>query len=348
MGSVDHRHRPHAPTRPTAPAAPAVAALAPSTAASCSACAAATRPSCACCRPACPAATSIAALIERSCSASGRGLGQRACASRASWCSSGWRCSTSSTARRWPTSPRAMTELAEITLDCALAAGPRRAGRALRRAAQRRRPAHRLLGRRHGQARRARAERVVRHRPGLRLRGRRRRPTAPQPISAHEYFAQVARSLYALIGDDHRGRLRVPRRPGAAAERQLGPAGRQPGDAGGVPPGAGPRVGALRLAEEPRGRAARAASKSGRALALRGAGHRLRLPPLPRLRRVRGAAPAARARSATRRSAAPPAGPSAPTTSSCRAAASARSSSSCSCCWWCAAASSPRSAPARR
>ena len=146
----------------------------------------------------------------------------------------------------------------------------------------------------------------------------------------------------------HRGRLRVPRRPGAAPERQLGAAGGQPGDARGIPAGAGPRMGALRLAEEPRRRAARAASPSGRALALRVAGHRLRLPPLPRLRRVRGAAPAARARCATRRSGAPPAGPSAPTTSSCRAAASARSSSSCSCCWSCAAASSPRCAPARR
>jgi glutamate-ammonia-ligase adenylyltransferase len=66
----------------------------------------------------------------------------------------------------------------------------------------------------------------------------------------------------------HRRRLRVPRRPGAATERQLRPAGGQPGHAGGVPAGAGPRMGALRLAEEPR-RRARASVASGRALALR-------------------------------------------------------------------------------
>ncbi len=57
---------------------------------------------------------------------------------------------------------------------------PRRARRAPRRAADRWRRADRLLGRRHGQARRARAQRLLRHRPRLRLRGGRRdRRAAP-------------------------------------------------------------------------------------------------------------------------------------------------------------------------
>ena len=107
-------------------------------------------------------------------------------------------------------------------------------------------------------------------------------------------------------------------------------------------------MGALRLAEEPRGRAARRIDERPRA----GAARRSSLPFVFRryldygvFEALRAAAPR---RSASRRSAAPPAGPSAPTTSSCRAAASARSNSSCSCCRWCAAASSPRCAPAPR
>ena len=173
--------------------------------------------------------------------------------------------------------------------------------------------------------------------------GRRRRGRSPTTSTSRS----VAKQLYTLIGDTTERRLRLPRRPGAAAQRQLRPAGVQPADAGGVPPGAGPRMGALRLAQEPRGRAARQ-----------------RRPAAARWRCARWSRPSSSAatsttacstacasctaRSATRRSAAPPAGPSAPTTSSCRAAASARSSSSCSCCRWCAAASSPRCAPARR
>ena len=163
----------------------------------------------------------------------------------------------------------AMTELAEATLELALARTPRRPGRALRRAAQRRRRAHRLLDHRHGQARRARAQRLVRHRPDLRLRGTTATTDGARPVSAHEYFAQVARSLYSPDRRRHRGRLRVPRRPGAAAERQLRARRVQPGDARGLPPGARPRVGALRLAEEPRRRAARQRRRAAGALALR-------------------------------------------------------------------------------
>ena len=159
----------------------------------------------------------------------------------------------------------AMTELAEATLELALAQAL--ADQAERYGVPRngRRTAHRLLGRRHGQARRARAERVVRHRPRLRLRGRRRDRRRRRSVSAHEYLRPGrAQPLHADRRDD-RGRLRVPRRPGAAAERQFGPAGGQPGDARGVPAGAGPRVGALRLAEEPRRRAARERAERPRA-----------------------------------------------------------------------------------
>ena len=77
-----------------------------------------------------------------------------------------------------------------------------------------------------------------------------------RPVSAHEYFAQVARSLYTLIGevteDGFVFRVDLALRPNGNS----GPAGGQPGDARGLPAGARPRMGALRLAEEPRRRAA--------------------------------------------------------------------------------------------
>ena len=180
-------------------------------------------------------------------------------------------------------------------------AGAGRAGRALRRAAQRGRRTHRVLGRRHGQARRARAQRLVRHRPDLRLRGRRHDRRRPAGQRARILLAGRAPPLRADRRDDRR-RLRVPRRPGAAAERQLRAAGRQPGDARGIPAGAGPRVGTLRVAEEPRRRAAAQRAQRPRARAAR-VGHAVRLPPLPRLRRLRRPAPAAR--EGARRGAAP-------------------------------------------
>ena len=161
-----------------------------------------------------------------------------------------------------------------------------------RRAAEQPGPAHRVLDRRHGQARRARAQRVVRHRPDLRL--RRRRPDQRRRRSSARTSTSrfVAKRLYALIGDTTDDgfvfRVDLALRP----ERQLGAAGGQPGDAGGVLPGPGPRVGALRLAEEPRRRAARQRAERPRAGAAL-AGHAVRLPPLPRLRRLRRPAPAA-------------------------------------------------------
>ena len=114
-----------------------------------------------------------------------------------------------------------------------------------------------------------------------------------RPVSAHEYFSQVARGLYALIGDVTEDgfvfRVDLALRPNGNS----GPPVTQPGDARGLPAGARPRVGALRLAEEPRRRAARERRQRPRARA-QVARHRLRLSPLPRLRRLRGPAPAAR------------------------------------------------------
>ena len=165
-------------------------------------------------------------------------------------------------------------------------------------------------------------------------------PTAAARLANQEYFARAVKRIYALVGDttEHGFVFRVD-----LALRPNGNSGPQRGVArcaGGVFPGAGPRVGALRLAQEPRGGAAVGA--------------------WPTARRRRCAArccPSCSAatsttacstrcacctgRSASRPRAAAPAGPSAPTTSSSRAAASARSSSPCSCCRWCAAASSP-------
>ena len=110
--------------------------------------------------------------------------------------------------------------------------------------------------------------------------------------SAHEFFSLVAKRLYTLIGettdDGFVFRVDLALRPNGNS----GPAGVQPADAGRVSAGAGPRMGAFRLAEEPRGRAARGSGQRARAGAAL-AGHALRLPALPRLRRVRGPAPAA-------------------------------------------------------
>jgi hypothetical protein len=114
----------------------------------------------------------------------------------------------------------------------------------------------------------------------------------PQTISAHEYFSQLARGLYTLIGDatDDGFVFRV--------DLALRPNGKS-----------GPPVVSLAMLEEylqVQGRewerfawlksrvvAPLESVRNGRALALRSIGHRLRLPPLPRLRRVRGPAPAA-------------------------------------------------------
>ena len=130
-----------------------------------------------------------------------------------------------------------------------------------------------------------------------------------RPVSAHEYFAAVAKRLHALIGDTTEDGL-----SSASTWRCAPTATRARGwsawGAGGVFPGAGPRVGALCLAQEPRHRAARSA-RSGRALRA-GPLVTLRVPPLPRLRVFEGCAAARQIREEAQR--APPAGPSAPTT----------------------------------
>ena len=153
------------------------------------------------------------------------------------------------------------------------------------------------VGGRHGQARRARAQRVERHRPDLRLRpGRRdrRRRRGPRPRCPTRNTSRSAvKRIYALVGDttEHGFVFRVDLalRPNGNSGPQRGVARR----AGGVLPGAGPRVGALRLAQEPRGGAARRASTSGSAAGAARRGAALRVPPLPRLQRVRRAARAA-------------------------------------------------------
>ena len=119
-------------------------------------------------------------------------------------------------------------------------------------------------------------------------------------ISNHEYFAQGGQDAStALIGDttEHGFVFRVDLalRPNGNS----GPRGGLARRAGGLFPGAGPRVGALRLAQEPGGRAARLRRKRlGAGAAQRGAA--VRVPPLPRLQRVRFAARAAPADSRTR------------------------------------------------
>ena len=166
------------------------------------------------------------------------------------------------------------------------------------------------------------------------------------PVSAHEYFSQLARRLYALIGEatDDGFVFRV--------DLALRPNGNS-----------GPPVVSLAMLEEyfvVQGRewerfawlksrvvAPRESVTNGRALALRGTVNAFVyrryldygvFEGLRQLhRKVRDEAQSA-----------PRAARSGPTTSSCRAAASARSNSSCNCCSWCAAGSSPRSAPARR
>ena len=94
-----------------------------------------------------------------------------------------------------------MTELAEATLELALAQHPRRPGRALRRAAQRRRRRASTSGS-SAWASSARASSTSRPTSTSSTSTKATaRPTAPQPISAHEYFSQVARGLYTLIGE---------------------------------------------------------------------------------------------------------------------------------------------------
>ena len=185
-----------------------------------------------------------------------------------------------------------MTALAEATLELALAQALAEAEDAPRRAARRAGPAHRLLDRRHGQARRARAERVLRHRPDLRLRGRGRNRRVRCASARTSTSRSVAKRLYTLIGEttDDGFVFRV--------DLALRPNGNSGPPVASLPmleeyfAGAGPRVGALRLAEEPRGRAARQRGQRPRAGPAR-AGHAFRLPPLPGLRRVRRPAPAA-------------------------------------------------------
>ena len=131
----------------------------------------------ACCRPGVPGRDGIAALIEQL-QRQGRDLGSAMRVARQLMLE---RLAVLDVEQGAPLADitRAMTELAEATLELALARA--RADQDARFGVPRNAAGERdrLLGRRHGQARRPRAERLVRHRPDLRLRGRRPRPTAP-------------------------------------------------------------------------------------------------------------------------------------------------------------------------
>ena len=122
----------------------------------------------------------------------------------------------------------AVTELAEFALDVACRAGLRRTRRrCTARPLGARRPARPALGGGHGQARRARAQRVERHRPDLPLRPRRRDRGRRRRARAHRQPGVLRARRQAHLragGRHHRARLRVPRRPGAAAQRQFGAA----------------------------------------------------------------------------------------------------------------------------
>ncbi len=186
-------------------------------------------------------------------------------------------------------------DLVETTRDLTLAGrGHGRGGRGARprpaRGAPRRTARTRLRcaaapgGARHGQARRLRAEPLLRHRPDLRLprAGRdRRRARAQQPGVLHA--ARAARDQGHRRQDP--GRFRVPRRHAPAPLRRRGRARAQLRRDGGVLPGPGPRLGALR---DDQGARDRGRSRCRRAAA-RGAAP-VHLPPLHRLQRHRVAA----------------------------------------------------------
>ena len=147
---------------------------------------------------------------------------------------------------------------------CGLRTGFQGTRRPARRTAAHRRArpdrARPTVGGGHGQAGCARAQCVERHRPDLRVRPRRRdrrQCARPQPHQQPRVLRQGGQTHLQHGGRNHRARPRVPGRPGAATQRQFGPERGVAGRAGGVFPGAGPRVGALCLAQEPRDRARR-------------------------------------------------------------------------------------------
>ena len=188
---------------------------------------------------------------------------------------------------------RAMTDLAEVTLDRALAQALRRA-RTRASACRATPPATRIdfwvvgmgkLG--------ARELNVSSDIDLIYVYEEDGATDGMEPVSAHEYFSQLARSLYTLIGETTEDgfvfRVDLALRPNGNS---------------------GPPAVSLAMLEEylqvqgrewerfawlksrvvaPRARRRRAAARSP----LRGLVTRLRLPALPRLRRVRGPAPAA-------------------------------------------------------
>ncbi len=122
------------------------------------------------------------------------------------------------------------------------------ARRGLRRAARREGRRAGARDRRHGQARRARAQRVVRHRSRLRLPGRRR--DGRRADARQSRILRAPRpARHRRAARDHAGRLRLPRRRAAPSLRRERAARRALFGARAVPHHAGTRVGALRVAQ---------------------------------------------------------------------------------------------------
>ncbi len=155
---------------------------------------------------------------------------------------------------------------------------------AVRACADRGRRGSRVHRRRHGQARRPRAEFFLRCRPGVPLRrGRRDRRRAPH--RPRGVFRTRRPRTDPPARRAHRGRFRLPGGHASAALRRQRGAGRESGVARELSAGAWPRLGALRLDQgarhHGRGGVCRRAPRVHPAL---------RVPPLPRFRRVRFAA----------------------------------------------------------
>ncbi len=135
-------------------------------------------------------------------------------------------------------------------------------------------------GRRDGQARRRRAQCLLGRRPRVRLpRGRRDQRPAQAQQSRVLRAPGPPRDRRAARSDGRR--VRVPRRHAAAAVRRRRSARRPLFRARAVPDHAGPRLGALCVAQG-------AAADRNRARRAHGAGHAVRLPQVSRLRRLRG------------------------------------------------------------
>ena len=144
---------------------------------------------------------------------------------------------------------RDVSALADACIRAALAVRAGAAAGHLRRAARRgsgRRAE--LIVRRHGQARRPRAEFLLRHRPRASCStARGETDGAARRSTIEDYFTALGARAHPPARRAHRGWLRVPGRHAPAAVRRQRTAGGEPRLARGLPAAAWPRLGALRL-----------------------------------------------------------------------------------------------------